>query len=112
MVLDQCHSIRLEAATAPIVSKQQMMRLLHKQHARIRVAARVHRALKPSAQSSADSDLPKGPAMESEQSGMFNAQAFLDSAGVARTIVEYQRAEVIFTQAIPVRASCTSKRVA
>ncbi len=28
----------------------------------------------------------------------FNVQAFLDSAGVARTIVEYQRAEVIFSQ--------------
>ena len=28
----------------------------------------------------------------------FNAQAFLDSAGVARTIKEYRRAEVIFSQ--------------
>ena len=28
----------------------------------------------------------------------FNAQAFLDSAGVARKIVEYRRAEVIFSQ--------------
>src|ERR1700687_3671637 len=53
------HSIRLEAASAatgPIVPKQHMIRLLHKQHARIRVAARVHRLSKPSAQSSADSD--------------------------------------------------------
>ena len=36
--------------------------------------------------------------MESKQKGTFNAQAFLDSAGVARTIVEYRRADVIFTQ--------------
>ena len=28
----------------------------------------------------------------------FNAQAFLDSAGVAKTIVEYGRGETIFTQ--------------
>src|SRR5271169_2840147 len=28
----------------------------------------------------------------------FNAQAFLDSAGVARTIVEFQRKETIFSQ--------------
>jgi hypothetical protein len=50
--------------------------------------------------------------MESKQKGTFNAQAFLDSAGVARTIVEYRRADVIFTQGILVRESCTSKRVA
>jgi CRP/FNR family cyclic AMP-dependent transcriptional regulator len=36
--------------------------------------------------------------MESKQKGTFNAQAFLDSSGVARTIVEYQRADVIFSQ--------------
>jgi len=36
--------------------------------------------------------------MESKQKGTFNARAFLDSAGVARTIVEYRRGEVIFTQ--------------
>jgi CRP/FNR family cyclic AMP-dependent transcriptional regulator len=36
--------------------------------------------------------------MESKQKGTFNTQAFLDSAGVARTIVEYQRADVIFSQ--------------
>jgi CRP-like cAMP-binding protein len=36
--------------------------------------------------------------MESKQKATFNAQAFLDSAGVARTIVEYQRADVIFSQ--------------
>jgi CRP-like cAMP-binding protein len=39
--------------------------------------------------------------MESKQKGTFNAQAFLDSAGVARTIVEYRRAGVIFTQGDP-----------
>jgi CRP/FNR family cyclic AMP-dependent transcriptional regulator len=31
----------------------------------------------------------------------FNAQAFLDSAGIARKIVEYRRADVIFTQGDP-----------
>jgi len=31
----------------------------------------------------------------------FDAQAFLDSAGVTRKIVEYQRAQVIFTQGDP-----------
>jgi CRP/FNR family cyclic AMP-dependent transcriptional regulator len=39
--------------------------------------------------------------MESKQNGTFNAQAFLDSAGVARRIVEYRRADVIFTQGDP-----------
>jgi len=36
--------------------------------------------------------------MESAHTGAFNVQAFLDSGGIARTIVEYRRAEVIFTQ--------------
>src|SRR6185436_360890 len=31
----------------------------------------------------------------------FNAQAFLESAGVARRMVEYQRSEVVFTQGDP-----------
>src|SRR5436309_15734269 len=39
--------------------------------------------------------------MKSKRSGPFNAQAFLDSAGIARRIVEYRRAEVIFTQGDP-----------
>jgi CRP-like cAMP-binding protein len=39
--------------------------------------------------------------MKSKQKGPFNAQAFLDSAGIARKIVEYRRAEVIFTQGDP-----------
>src|SRR3989442_12902950 len=42
-----------------------------------------------------------GPAMESKQKGTFDAQAFLDSAGVARKIVEYRRSETIFTQGDP-----------
>jgi CRP/FNR family transcriptional regulator, cyclic AMP receptor protein len=36
--------------------------------------------------------------MESAPKGTFNIQAFLDSSGIARKIVEYGRAEVIFTQ--------------
>jgi CRP/FNR family transcriptional regulator, cyclic AMP receptor protein len=39
--------------------------------------------------------------MTSKQKGPFNAQAFLDSAGIARKIVEYRRAAVIFTQGDP-----------
>jgi CRP-like cAMP-binding protein len=39
--------------------------------------------------------------MESKQEGTFNVQAFLNSAGVARTIVEYRRGEVIFRQGDP-----------
>jgi CRP-like cAMP-binding protein len=39
--------------------------------------------------------------MESKQKGMFDAQAFLDSAGVARKIVDYRRSEAIFTQGDP-----------
>ena len=39
--------------------------------------------------------------MESTHKGTFNAQAFLDSAGIAKKIVEYRRADVIFTQGDP-----------
>jgi CRP/FNR family cyclic AMP-dependent transcriptional regulator len=39
--------------------------------------------------------------MKSKQTGPFNAQAFLDSAGIARKILEYRRGEVIFTQGDP-----------
>jgi len=39
--------------------------------------------------------------MESKHKGTFDAQAFLDSAGVARKIVEYRRSEAIFTQGDP-----------
>ncbi len=39
--------------------------------------------------------------MESAQKGAFNVQAFLDSEGIARKIVEYRRTEVIFTQGDP-----------
>ena len=38
--------------------------------------------------------------MKSKQK-TFDAQTFLDSAGVARKIVEYRRAEVIFSQGDP-----------
>jgi CRP/FNR family cyclic AMP-dependent transcriptional regulator len=34
----------------------------------------------------------------SEKKGLFDAQAFLDSAGVARKVKEFQKAEVIFSQ--------------
>ena len=36
--------------------------------------------------------------MKAKQSRTFNAQAFLDSAGVSRKIVDYRRTEAIFTQ--------------
>ena len=39
--------------------------------------------------------------MESKPKGAFNAQAFLNSAGIARQIVEYRRTEVIFAQGDP-----------
>jgi len=39
--------------------------------------------------------------VESKQKGTFDAQAFLDSAGVARKIVEYRRSETIFAQGDP-----------
>src|SRR5579862_103571 len=35
---------------------------------------------------------------KTRKSDVFNAQAFLDSAGVSRTIVEFQRKETIFSQ--------------
>jgi CRP-like cAMP-binding protein len=47
---------------------------------------------------------PGGLVMESTHKGTFSAQAFLDSAGIARRIAEYRRADVIFTQGDP----CTS----
>jgi len=39
--------------------------------------------------------------VESNQKGEFNVEAFLDSAGVARKVVEYRRSEAIFTQGDP-----------
>jgi len=39
--------------------------------------------------------------MELKQKGVFDAQAFLDSAGVARKIVEFRRSETIFAQGDP-----------
>ena len=35
---------------------------------------------------------------KTKKSGVFNAQAFLDSAGVSRTIVEFQKKDTIFSQ--------------
>jgi CRP-like cAMP-binding protein len=43
----------------------------------------------------------KGVAMESKPKGAFDAQAFLDSAGIARRIAAYQRGDVIFAQGDP-----------
>ena len=39
--------------------------------------------------------------MKSKPKGTFNAQAFLDSAGIAKKIVEYRRNDAIFTQGDP-----------
>jgi CRP/FNR family cyclic AMP-dependent transcriptional regulator len=39
--------------------------------------------------------------LKSKRKKTFNAQAFLDSAGVARRIVEFRRGEVIFSQGDP-----------
>ena len=39
--------------------------------------------------------------MKTKPNGLFNAQAFLDSAGISRKIVDYRRGEVIFTQGDP-----------
>ena len=39
--------------------------------------------------------------MKSKPKGIFNAQAYLDSAGIAKKIVEYQRNAAIFTQGDP-----------
>src|SRR5579864_4469546 len=40
----------------------------------------------------------KKPNSISEKKAAFNAQAFLDSAGVTRKVKEFQKAEVIFSQ--------------
>jgi len=45
--------------------------------------------------------LRSGRPTELKQEGAFDVQAFLDSTGVARRIVEYRRADVIFTQGDP-----------
>jgi CRP/FNR family cyclic AMP-dependent transcriptional regulator len=68
---------------------------------RVRRGARARRPAKASMQSSADPDFANRRPMPSNQNGTFNAQAFLDSAGVARRIVEYRRADVIFSQGDP-----------
>ena len=45
--------------------------------------------------------VPRDLALKSKRKGTFNAHAFLDSAGVARTIAEFRRGEVIFSQGDP-----------
>ena len=77
------------------------MKYARTEPARVRVGARVRRQSEPSTSSSAGLMFSRGLAMESLHEGTFNAQAFLDSAGTARTIVEYRRAEVIFSQGDP-----------
>ncbi len=69
--------------------------------ARGRLAARARLASKQAPRPSVPPVSRKGPARESKPDGTFNAQAFLNSAGVAKTIVEYGRADVIFTQGDP-----------
>jgi len=39
--------------------------------------------------------------MTARRNGKFNARAFLESAGIARKIVDYERADAIFTQGDP-----------
>ena len=39
--------------------------------------------------------------MTARRNGAFNARAFLESSGIARTIVDYERADAIFTQGDP-----------
>jgi CRP/FNR family cyclic AMP-dependent transcriptional regulator len=45
--------------------------------------------------------LPGDLAMKSKQTDTFDAQTFLDAGGIARTSVEYRRADVIFHQGDP-----------
>src|SRR5216684_1941552 len=62
-------------------------------------SSRRPRPPEPSTSSSVGPDVfSRSLAMETKPKGTFNAQAFLDSAGIARTIVAYRRAEVIFAQ--------------
>jgi len=55
----------------------------------------------PTAAEIGESRFARSVAMKSKQNGTFNAQDFLDSAGIARKIGDYRRAEVIFTQGDP-----------
>jgi CRP/FNR family transcriptional regulator, cyclic AMP receptor protein len=64
-----------------------------------RDATRLHRS---PLSSSASPEVFEGVVTtESAPKGTFNIRAFLDSTGIARTIVEYRRAEVIFVQGDP-----------
>src|SRR5688572_10927446 len=62
---------------------------------------RRRRSSEASTQQSAERRFAKGAAMKSKLDAAFNAQAFLDSAGVGRRISEYRRGDVIFTQGDP-----------
>jgi len=44
------------------------------------------------------SDMKTNHPGKMKKNGVFNAQAFLDSAGVSRTIMEYQKKDTIFSQ--------------
>src|ERR1700737_4474827 len=44
---------------------------------------------------------PRKPSTGAMKIPAFNAQAFLESAGVAKTVVQYGRGEAIFTQGDP-----------
>jgi CRP-like cAMP-binding protein len=46
----------------------------------------------------AHSDMKANKLNKSKKGGAFNAQAFLDSAGVSRTIVEFHKKDTIFSQ--------------
>jgi CRP-like cAMP-binding protein len=46
----------------------------------------------------------EGIEMKSRKKGSFNAQAFLDSAGLARKVKEFRRRDIIFSQGDPARS--------
>ena len=41
--------------------------------------------------------------VRSQKNPAFNAQAFLDSAGLSRKVVEYRKSEAIYTQGEPTK---------
>ena len=50
------------------------------------------------------------PSRGTNRKRAFDAQAFLDSAGVSRKIREFTKKETIFSQGDPAQRSCTFKR--
>ena len=54
------------------------------------------------------------PAVRGAPNGspVFDVQAFLDSAGIAKNVVEYRRGETIFRQGDACDDCCTSSRAA